>query len=79
MNFTMYNNTTDRELMQTSQRDDIRLSMVRYQVNDRLHNQIYYEITMTYGAKYIYRTYQTNIDRTWYIYDTIKTALITNF
>lgn len=75
MEFTCYKKTYDHKLVQSFERENIRLTVTKVIEFDMCYRQVFYDITMVYGARRIYKSVESNLERVWYIYDTIQHAI----
>lgn len=74
----MYTRETDRELMQLLDRDGFNLSMVRIREHEHgITKCIYYKTELLDGRESIVLVSRdTNIERAFYIYDTLYSAVL---
>ncbi len=73
----MYSKQVKRSLMQRVESDNIVLSITRVQQSSRgFHRVVYFDICMVYGARCIFRSLESNFDRVWHIYSTIKQSIV---
>ncbi len=72
----MYNVKVEKSLLQHTKVDNMVLKIVRIEESSHGFKRIVcYEITFSTGARIVYKSVESNLERLWYLYDTMKSAL----
>ncbi len=67
---------TEKSLLQHTKVENMTLQIIRIEESSRGFNRMTcYEITLHTGARVVYKSVESNLERLWYLYDTMKSAL----
>ncbi len=72
----MYSKQYNTSLLQHTEIDNMFLQVLRIEESSHGFNKkVYYELIFEIGTRVIFKSVESNLERLWYIYDTVKSAL----
>jgi hypothetical protein len=76
MDYKYDKRTRDFEVIASAQCDDMRLTVTCITESDMMYDRTYYNVCMVYGALRVFDSVESNLERLWHIYDTIRIPIL---